>query len=47
MLRSLLYAELQYHCRVVEKLSPLFELLSEVNESEGQNNYPPTSGVSH
>jgi hypothetical protein len=32
VLKSVLFAELQYHCQVIETLSPLFESLSLVDE---------------
>lgn len=34
ILKSVLFAELQYHCQVIEKLSPLFESLALVDESD-------------
>ena len=34
ILKSVLHAELQYHCQAIEKLSPLFESLAEVDEND-------------
>jgi hypothetical protein len=34
ILKSVLFAELQYHCQVIEKLSPLFESLALVDEND-------------
>ena len=34
ILKSVLHAELQYHCQAIETLSPLFETLSAVDENE-------------
>mmetsp|Transcript_12393 Transcript_12393/g.18789 ORF Transcript_12393/g.18789 Transcript_12393/m.18789 type:complete len:206 (-) Transcript_12393:39-656(-) len=37
ILKNLIYAELQYHCRSIELLSPLFQSLSEVDEEYDPN----------
>lgn len=34
ILKSVLFAELQYHCQVIERLSPLFESLALVDEND-------------
>ena len=38
VLKNLVYAELKYHCRVIEDLTPLLALLSENDSKETEEN---------